>query len=88
MDEPEVEMEVEVEGAEETEKKAEDDDFMFILEEDPEMYAAAGLPIPVSNPGDVQATITHVMNSLPEMSGATENIKVFVVTGNNSTMNF
>jgi hypothetical protein len=50
MEDPEVEMEVEVEVAEvaeESEKRPNEElckDFMFAIEEDPEMYAAAGLP--------------------------------------------
>ncbi len=44
MDDPEVELEVEQEVAQE----AEFDDFMFLMEEDPEMCAAAGLPGPTA----------------------------------------
>jgi hypothetical protein len=42
--------------------KDESDEFLFMLEEDPDMYAAAGLPLPTppststSSPVDIQAT--------------------------------
>jgi hypothetical protein len=52
-EDPEVELELEVEVAEESEKKPNEelcDEFMFAMEEDPEMYAAAGLPPPVPLP--------------------------------------
>ena len=50
MEDPEVEMEVEVEVAEvpeDSEKNAKEElseEFMFAMEEDPDMYVAAGLP--------------------------------------------
>jgi hypothetical protein len=49
MEDPKVETEVEVEVAEKSEKKPNEElseDFMLAMEEDPEMYAAAGLPHP------------------------------------------
>ncbi len=49
MEDLEVETEVEVKVAEESEKKPNEErseNFMFAMEEDPEMYAAAGLPPP------------------------------------------
>jgi hypothetical protein len=49
---------------------------MLILEEDPEMYAAAGLPIPTSNPIDLEATFKLVTRSAPDMKGANVNIKL------------
>ena len=103
MDEPEVEVEVEVVQETDNETlKDESDEFLFMLEEDPEMYAAAGLPLPTptssttltststctSSPVDIQATVQNVMSSVQAMQGANVNIKVVVVTGNNSTMNF
>ncbi len=60
MEDPEVETEVELEVAEESEKKPNEElseDFMFPMEEDPEMYAAAGLPPPCPSPL-VMATIS------------------------------
>ncbi len=53
MEDPEVETEVEVEVAEESEKKPKEElseDFMFTMEEDPEMEGAAGLPPPPCAP--------------------------------------
>ena len=59
------------------------------LEEDPKMYAAAGLPIPnIYKPMDVDGTIKNVMSSVPDLKGANVTFKIVVVTGNNSTMNF
>ena len=85
MDEVEVELEVEV--AQEAENKPQEE--VFVFEEDPEMYAAAGLPIPnISKPIDVDAAIKKVMSSVPDMKGVNVTFKVVVVTGNNSTMNF
>jgi hypothetical protein len=53
--------EVEVEVAEESKKKPNEElseDFMFVMEEDPEMYAAAGfpppVPLPTSNGNDIE----------------------------------
>jgi hypothetical protein len=91
---------VEVEVAEETEntQKEELDELMFEFEEDPEMYATAGLPPPTpymptcnvvsSKPIDPEATIKNVMSSISDIKGANIYIKVVVVTGNNTTMNF
>ncbi len=99
MENLDVEMEVEVgvaEGAEDSEKNAKEElceDFMFAMEEDPDMYVAAGLsppvPLPTSNALDVDATVKAVMSSVGEMNGANVNIKVVVVSGNsNTTMHF
>ncbi len=78
MDDPEVELEVT--------QEAEFDDFMFLMEEDPEMYAAAGLPVPTTtptatpsdtptaNPIDLGSTVKSVMDSVSEMKAANVNI--------------
>ncbi len=42
------------------------------------MYAAAGLPLPTSNPIDLEATVKHVVSSVPDMKGANVKIKVVV----------
>ncbi len=49
------------------------------------MYAAAGLllPMPTSNPVNLEATVEHVMSSVPVMKEANANIKV-AVAGNNA----
>ncbi len=108
MEDPDVEMEVEVEVAEmaevaevvevaeDSEKNAKEElceDFMFPIEEDPDMYVAAGLPppvpLPTSNALDVDATVKAVISSVGDMKGANVNIKVVVVSGNsNTTINF
>jgi len=82
---------------EDSEKNAQEElseEFMFAMEEDPEMYVAAGLPPPpvpvrTSNALDVDATVKAVISSVADMKGANVNIKVVVVSGNsNTTMNF
>ncbi len=96
MEDPEVEMEVKVEVAEvaeESEKKSNEELSLFAMEEDPEMYAAAGLtppvPLPTSKALDLDATVKAVMSSVSEMKGGNVNIKVVVVSGNsNTTMHF
>jgi hypothetical protein len=80
------------------EQKQESDDFMFEMEEDPGMYAAAGLPPPTpyvstSNgltckPMDPETAIKNVMKSVADIQGSNTNIKLVVVTANNGTMNF
>ena len=95
MDEPEVEVEV-AEVPEDIYKNAKEElseEFLFAMEEDPDMYVAAGLPPPVpvrtSNTCDVDATVKAVISSVADMKGANVNIKVVVVSGNsNTTMNF
>jgi hypothetical protein len=73
---------------------------MFHLEEDPDMYAAAGLPLPVPVPvsvpvsvatsnHDIEGTVQRVMSSAAVTTGANVNIKIVVVSANtNTTMNF
>ena len=81
---------------EDSEKNAKEElseEFMFAMEEDPDMYVAAGLPppvpVPTSNALDVDATVKAVISSVADMKGANVNIKVVVVSGNsNTTMNF
>ncbi len=82
--------------AEDSEKKPKEElceDFMFAMEEDPEMYAVAGLPppvpLPTSKPLDLDATVKAVMRSVGEIKGRNVNIKVVVFSDNsNTTMNF
>jgi hypothetical protein len=92
LDDPEIEVELEVEleveVAQDVDNKEEYDQFIFKMEEDPDMYAAAGLPIPVCTPIDFEKTISNVMNSVRHMNESNVNIKVIIVTGNNTTMNF
>ncbi len=79
-------------------QKEELDKLMFEFEEDPEMYATAGLPpltpymptcnVVSSKPIDSEAAIKNVMSSISDIKGTNINTKVVVVTGNNTTMNF
>ena len=53
----------------------------IILEEDPEMYAMAGVelvsvPVSVSVPANIESTIKQAMASVPNMSGTTVNFKI------------
>jgi hypothetical protein len=51
----------------------------IVMEEDPEMYAMAGIElvsVPVSVPGSIESSIRQAMGSLPNLSGATVNIKI------------
>jgi integrase len=91
-------VEVEYEDIEESKE----DLSMLHLEEDPDMYAAAGLPLPVPVPvpvsvpmsvgmcsHDIEGTVQHVMSSAAVTSGGNVNIKIVMVSGNsNTTMNF
>ena len=85
------------EGKEKTvncrEMEAIDNEFIMDLEEDPDMYAAAGLPIPetpvAEKKQDLQTTIQKVVSSLPNMQGANVTLKVLVISGDNhGTINF
>ncbi len=81
-------------------EESKEDLSMFHLEEDPDMYAAAGLPLPVPVPvsvpmsvamsnHDIDGTVQRVMSSAAVTSGANVNIKIVVVSANtNTTMNF
>ena len=107
MKDPEVEVDVELEVAQDMENNPlmlESDDFMFLMEEDPEMYAATRLALPAamptvtptvtttatpsSTPLDLGSAVEHVIESLSDIKGENVNIKVVVVTRNNTTMNF
>ncbi len=66
---------------------------MFEMEEDPDMYAAAGLPpstpyVYTSKPMDPETAIKNVMKSVADIKGSNINIRLVVVTANNGTMNF
>ena len=56
----------------------------IVLEEDPEMYAMAGIelvpvPAPVPVQERIESTIRQAMSSVPTVNGATVNIKIVVV---------
>jgi hypothetical protein len=65
----------------------------IVLEEDPEMYAMAGIelvpvPAPVPAPAPVQgmieSTIRQAMASVPTVNGTTVNFKIVVVNDQNN----
>ena len=68
--------------------------YVFAQEEDLDMYLSAGLPLPpvAVEPSlqtiDIENTIKNAISTLPNMAGASVNLKVVVVTGNNATLNF
>jgi integrase len=87
---PVVEVEVEMEEAQEVAQedplKQEMEEFI-ILEEDPEMYAMAGMElvsvptvVPVSVPSNIECTIRQAIASVPNVSGNTVNFNI--VCGN------
>jgi len=66
-------------------------DETFEMEEDPEMYQAAGLPLPCSSSGDssfsVEKTVHQAISSLPELDGKNITVKVCFVNQNHGTIN-
>jgi len=87
---PVVEVDVQIEEAPEVDNKIEKapevanimEEFI-VLEEDPEMYAMAGIePVPVQC--TVDATIRQAMASMPAVSGNNVNFKIIVLNGQNS----
>lgn len=66
--------------------------FAFEMEEDPEMYAAAGIPLPVSSTPDnsvnIQKTIESAISSVSALQGANVTVKVCVIANNHGTINF
>ena len=66
--------------------------FAFEMEEDPEMYAAAGIPLPVSSTPDnsvnIQKTIESAISSVSALQGANVTVKVCVIANNQGTINF
>ncbi len=64
----------------------------FEMEEDPEMYAAAGIPLPVSLTPDnsviIQKTIESAISSVSALQGANNvTVKVCVIAKNDGTIN-
>ena len=66
-------------------------DEMFEMEEDPEMYQAAGLPLPSSSSADssfsVEKTVQQAISSLPDLDGKNVTVKVCFVNQNHGTIN-
>jgi len=96
---PVVEVDVEIEEAPEVDNKIEDPlevdnnimkqemEEFIVLEEDPEMYAMAGIePVTMAVPVQctVESTIRQAMAALPAVSGNNVNFKIVVLNGQNS----
>ena len=62
------------------------------MEEGPEMYAAAGIPLPVTstphNSVNIHNTIESAISSISALQGANVTVKVCVIANNNGTINF
>ena len=88
-------VEVEVEVEMEKEKDPLDTKEYIVLEEDPEMYAMAGMElVPVSVPAPVpvqeriESTIRQAMSSVPTLNGANVNVKIVVLNDNSGNLTF
>ena len=66
----------------------------IVLEEDPEMYAMAGIElVPVPAPvvpvqERIKSTIRQAMSSVPTLNGATVNVKIVVLNDNSGNLTF
>jgi hypothetical protein len=62
------------------------------MEEDPEMYQAAGIPLPsyraVNNSPGIEQTIQSVISSVPNLQGANVAFKVCVIPNNYGSVDF
>ena len=86
-------VEVEVEVEMEKEKDPLDTKEYIVLEEDPEMYAMAGIelvPVPVPAPVQerIESTIRQVMSSVPTLNGANVNVKIVVLNDISGNLTF
>jgi hypothetical protein len=80
---PVVEVEVEME------KDSLDTKEYIVVEEDPEMYAMAGMElvhVPVQE--RIESTIRQAMFSVPTLNGATVNVKIVVPNDNSGNLTF
>ncbi len=80
---------VEVEVEMEKEKDPLDNKEYIVLEEDPEMYAMAGIelvPVPVQE--RIESTIMQAMSSVTTLNGANVNVKVVVLNDNSCNHTF
>ena len=64
----------------------------FVMEEDPEMYEAAGIPSQVvlqttDNSVLIQQSIESAISSVPSLQGANVIVKVSVIGSNHGTVN-
>jgi hypothetical protein len=65
----------------------------FVMEEDPDMCAAAGILFPATstrpyNQVNIQQTIKSAISSVPAFQGANVTVKVLVMENNNGTIHF
>ena len=65
----------------------------IVLEEDPEMYAMAGIelvpvPAPVPVQERIESTIRQAMSSVPTLNGANVNVKIVVLNDNSGNLTF
>jgi hypothetical protein len=84
---------VEVEVEMEKEKDPLDTKEYIVLEEDPEMYAMAGIelvpvPAPVPVQERIESTIMQAMSSVPTLNGANVNVKIVVLNDNSGNLTF
>jgi hypothetical protein len=62
-----------------------------VLEEDPEMYAMAGIdlvPVPVPVQVRIESTIRQAMSSVLTVNGATVNLKIVVLNDDSDNLTF
>ncbi len=60
-----------------------------MLEEDPEMYEAAGIPYqPPSTSTKIQQAIQSAITSVPSLQAANVTVKVLVMQDNHGSVNF
>ncbi len=84
-----VEVEEEDELSVDMVKDEEEDLSCLVLEEDPEMYEAAGIPYqPPSTSAKIQQAIQSTITSLPSLQGANVTVKVMVMQDNHGFVNF
>ncbi len=94
--EPEVELEVhvgdQVEPAQEDAVGAELDLCDVVMDEDPELYETAGIPLPSSSTGhysvNTQKIIQSAISSVPGLEGSNVTVKVCVIGTIHGTVNF
>ena len=82
----------ELEKAQEANTDFNHDLYSFEMEEDPEMYQAAGIPVtqstPQNNTVNIAKTIQSAISGLPALKESNVTVKVCIVSTNNGTVNF
>ncbi len=67
----------------------EEDLSCLVLEEDSDMYAAAGVTYQASSTsGNIQQAIQSAITSIPSMQGANVSVKVLVMQDNHGSVSF